>query len=83
METKPSPEKITAPTAPTMKLTICTFGTETQKQDDGSPAIAWWLVPVGDDNGEPVAGGYCATEADCRSDARAWLAVRPEFSANF
>lgn len=54
------------------------FGFESQTGDDGVAVLAWWLAPSGD-NDEPVAGGYCATEADCRNDAQAWLALHPEF----
>lgn len=64
-----------------VKTTNCKFGFESQRQDDGSAALAWWIVPTGDDNGEPIAGGYCATEADCRNDARVWLAAHREYTA--
>ena len=60
--------------------TLCSFSLESQTQDDGSPVIAWFIVPVGDNNGEPIAGGFCLTPADARSDARIWLAAHPLFS---
>ncbi len=66
---------------PQTQPTPCAFGFEPQRQDDGLIALAWWIVPVGDGNGEPIAGGFCATEADCRNDARVWLAAHSECSA--
>lgn len=50
--------------------------------DDTNAAgeFVWWLQTLDDDNEEPIAGGFCRTEADARNGASAWLRMNPEYS---
>lgn len=46
-------------------------------EDDGTPCVCWFVQLKGEENDEPIAGGYTRTTAAALNDASVWVNSHP------